>query len=586
MKCKVKKLISIVLSMALVMTSVLVQEIHSQAAKGPIENDSVERGTYGDEKTINYLYYRDNGALVHESFLILDGTGVMPDISSYDDVEDEDDLYDGYAKFLYDMQGWYGASLAERHTEEATAAYGHDNWKSLGTGLEIDEILVGGEISNIGAYTFLDVQSPDTIRLGKNVTTIGKWAFAEGIHYIKSFYIYGEIESIGEMAFDWVSTCQFYVASQKTAAALVSAGIKEANIHTDLTMDDTPLRIALKKCFVEQKEHPDGEGYTIGSWKELTSKMEEGQELLDAIDEGTAETTETEINDKAAAIETAISGLLSSKVLDEAIAKAEKLTADDYTADSWAVLQEAVGAGKAGMNTAKTQDDIDELVSAIEEAIEALEDYVESTPTPEPTAVPTAEPTAKPTAEPTAKPTAEPTAKPTAGPTAKPTAGPTAKPTATPTAQPTVTAAPAKIGAKLTSGNFVYKVTKTATAKTSGALTVTALSKAGKKAGKLSVLATATIDGYTYKVTKLGSNALKDAAAKSVTLGKNITAIPKGAFSGCKKLSTLTVNAKLKSVKKGAFKGCKKKIKVKGGDKKTRKGNIAKLKKSGYKKFK
>ncbi len=112
-----------------------------------------------------------------------------------------------------------------------------------------------------------------------------------------------------------------------------------------------------------------------------------------------------------------------------------------------------------------------------------------------------------------------------------------------------------------------------------------ALSDKDKKAGKLSVLTTVAIDGYKYKVTKLGNNAFKNAAAKGVTLGRNITVIPKGAFAGCKKLSTLTVNAKLKSVKKGAFKGCKKKIKVKGGTRKTRKSNIAKLKKSGYKKF-
>lgn len=160
---------------------------------------------------------------------------------------------------------------------------------------------------------------------------------------------------------------------------------------------------------------------------------------------------------------------------------------------------------------------------------------------------------------------------------------------ATPPTQPTKTPdtnAPAKPGAKLTSGKLVYKVTKAATAKKAGTLTVTALSKAGKKSGSLSIPATATIKGYKYNVTKLGNNVFKGASAKSVALGKNITAIPKGAFVNCKKLSTLTVKAKLKSVKKGAFKGCKKTIKVKGSTKKNRKANVKILKKSGYKKFK
>ena len=129
-------------------------------------------------------------------------------------------------------------------------------------------------------------------------------------------------------------------------------------------------------------------------------------------------------------------------------------------------------------------------------------------------------------------------------------------------------------------------MTKAATTKTSGTLTVAALSKAGKKAGTLSIPATATINGYKYKVTKLGNNVFKGVNAKSIALGKNITAIPKGAFINCKKLATLTIKGKLKSVKKGAFKGCKKKIKVKGGNKKNIKTNIKALKKSGYKKFK
>ncbi len=46
---------------------------------------------------------------------------------------------------------------------------------------------------------------------------------------------------------------------------------------------------------------------------------------------------------------------------------------------------------------------------------------------------------------------------------------------------------------------------------------------------------------------------------------------------------TFSIKAKLSSVAKGAFKGCKKKIKVSGTSKKQ---NVKKLKKSGYKKFK
>ncbi len=82
------------------------------------------------------------------------------------------------------------------------------------------------------------------------------------------------------------------------------------------------------------------------------------------------------------------------------------------------------------------------------------------------------------------------------------------------------TEAPAKKGAKLTSGKLVYKVSKAATAKKAGTLTVTALSKSGKKAGSLSIPVTATIKGYKYNVTKLGNNVFKGAMAKSVAQRK------------------------------------------------------------------
>ncbi|MDY3854723.1 MAG: leucine-rich repeat protein [Butyribacter sp.] len=138
-----------------------------------------------------------------------------------------------------------------------------------------------------------------------------------------------------------------------------------------------------------------------------------------------------------------------------------------------------------------------------------------------------------------------------------------------------------------TSGSFKYKVTtasvKTGTKATAGKVSVIGLSSKGKKAKKLTVPATVKKSGATYKVTAIGSKACKNAKATSVTLGKYTKTIGKSAFTGCKKLSKLTVKTKLSTVSKGAFKGCKKTIKVSGTSKAA---NVKKLKKSGYKKFK
>ena len=179
-------------------------------------------------------------------------------------------------------------------------------------------------------------------------------------------------------------------------------------------------------------------------------------------------------------------------------------------------------------------------------------------------------------------------------PSEQPTVKPSEKPNVTPapTNSPAPTKAPTKApkapkkGKKVESGKVVYKVTKAATAKKAGTLSIVGLSKAGKKASSLSAPATAKINGYSYKVTSIGKNAFKGANAKTISLGKNIKSISAGAFANCKKLSTLKVKAKLTKVAKKAFKGCKKTIKVKGASKKVTKANVKKLKKSGYKKFK
>ncbi len=151
--------------------------------------------------------------------------------------------------------------------------------------------------------------------------------------------------------------------------------------------------------------------------------------------------------------------------------------------------------------------------------------------------------------------------------------------------QPKPSTTPAlKKGATFTSGNYKYKVTKAATSKKKGSVTLTGLAKKGKSAKKLSV-ATAAKDknGAKYTVNAIGTKAFSGAKATSITLNKYIKKIPSSAFKGCKKLSSITFKAKLSKVSKNAFKSCKKTIKVKGTAKKA---NKKLLKKTSYKKFK
>ena len=117
---------------------------------------------------------------------------------------------------------------------------------------------------------------------------------------------------------------------------------------------------------------------------------------------------------------------------------------------------------------------------------------------------------------------------------------------------------------------------------------------AGKKAKTVSIPATVTMNGVTYKVTKIADNAFKNnKTVTKVTVGSNITAIGKNAFYKCKKLKTIKITStKLtsKTVAKNAFKGLTKATTIKVPKKKLKaykklfkqKGLSSKVKVKGY----
>ena len=111
-----------------------------------------------------------------------------------------------------------------------------------------------------------------------------------------------------------------------------------------------------------------------------------------------------------------------------------------------------------------------------------------------------------------------------------------------------------KKGTKLNDKYFTYKVTKSGTTdgKVLGEVEISSLKN--KKAKKVVIKDTVTINGVKYKVTSIG----------------------KKAFAKCKKLKKVTIKAKgIKSIKKGAFKGVKKSCKIR----------VPKSKKKVYKKL-
>lgn len=100
------------------------------------------------------------------------------------------------------------------------------------------------------------------------------------------------------------------------------------------------------------------------------------------------------------------------------------------------------------------------------------------------------------------------------------------------------------------SDTAVYKVT------TEGK-TVEYSKPSSQSVGTVIIPETITIDGVTYKVTKIADNAFKNnKTITKVVIGNNITAIGNSAFYGASKLKSVTIGANVTSIGDKAFYKC------------------------------
>ena len=183
---------------------------------------------------------------------------------------------------------------------------------------------------------------------------------------------------------------------------------------------------------------------------------------------------------------------------------------------------------------------------------------------PSETPVPTQKPTASPSAVPSAIPSVAPSTKPSAVPSAAPSAAPSTKPSAepTPSAQPSATPSvrpAASVGTVLKEkSGRTYKITEVSDGSSKPEVTFTALSKKDKKAKKVKIPKTVTIDKVTYEVTQVAPKAFKNSKKlESISLPQTITVFGNSSFEGCKKLKSVTIGKNVTSVGKNTFKNCK-----------------------------
>ncbi len=182
-----------------------------------------------------------------------------------------------------------------------------------------------------------------------------------------------------------------------------------------------------------------------------------------------------------------------------------------------------------------------------------------------PSASPSPKPSEQPSVAPSATPSEKPSAAPSAAPSVTPSEQPSAKPSVAPSKTPEADVPAAGTTLKEKTGRE-YKVTKFDSSKGKPSVTITKLSAKDKKAKKVTIPKTVTVDNVEYQVTGIAAKAFKNSKKlQSIVIPDTITEIGAGSFEGCKNLKSVTIGKNVTSIGKNAFKNCKnlKKITVK-----------------------
>lgn len=161
-------------------------------------------------------------------------------------------------------------------------------------------------------------------------------------------------------------------------------------------------------------------------------------------------------------------------------------------------------------------------------------------------------------AEPTPTPTPVPTPEPSKVPTPQPSKTPAPEPSKTPSQEPAKTPEnkPAKAGTQLSTAEAgaSYQVVSEDEKQS----TVVYTAPADKNVKKITVPATITVGGITYKVESVAPDAFKNCRKlTSVKISAGVQKIGKNAFSGCSKLSSVTIGKDVTEIGAGAFANCK-----------------------------
>jgi hypothetical protein len=226
--------------------------------------------------------------------------------------------------------------------------------------------------------------------------------------------------------------------------------------------------------------------------------------------------------------------VVDTTALEKLIAEAEALQEADYTETTWKDMQNELAEAKEEVAAKRSQAVVDEALAHLKAAVSALvkkptDEKPKENDTPD-SKIPENQESTENTE--TTRETAS--------------SGNTAAAAAEQKKS-------AKKGDTYSENKVIYQVTSTV----DGKRTVKVTGVKSKKVTEVTIPATVSINGTSYKVTAIAKNAFAGCTKlKKVTIGKNVTTIGKNAFKGDSKLKTITVKSKvLTKVGENAFKG-------------------------------
>ena len=129
---------------------------------------------------------------------------------------------------------------------------------------------------------------------------------------------------------------------------------------------DALINISELKNSIDNVENLNSGDYTANSWATFEDELNNAKDMLVNAE------SQKDVDDAKKALEEARNALVNISELRNLINNIPVLNEDDYTANSWETFEKALNNAKDMLVNAKSQDDVDDAVTELKEAYDAL----------------------------------------------------------------------------------------------------------------------------------------------------------------------------------------------------------------------